>query len=75
MSINEKVEKLPDQFWDLIELQGLDLSDCWLTELSSGIGQLTQLKYLDLSGNLLTGLPPEIGTLTSLETSSCPGIS
>lgn len=66
LALRDRVEKLPDLFWQLRGLELLDLRNCGLRELSSGIENLTGLKTLDLYGNQLSELP-EIGNLTNLE--------
>ena len=56
----------PPEFWELINLNILELPDNELTSLPPEIVKLTNLTELDISCNKLTILPPEIGQLSKL---------
>jgi len=59
---------LPAEFWQLSNLQSLNLFNNNLLELSPQIGQFRPLRWLGLGGhNNLTSVPPELGNLTSLD--------
>ncbi|MGF1601689.1 MAG: leucine-rich repeat domain-containing protein [Thermosynechococcaceae cyanobacterium] len=45
----------------------LELGNLSLTQVPSGIGQLTNLRSLSLTCNQLSGLPAEIGQLNNLQ--------
>ena len=57
---------LPQELWELDELEELEVNSGDLTELSPEIENLANLKVLNLSGNQLTELPSEIWTLLNL---------
>lgn len=64
----KKYRTVPSEvFSSFPNLETLDLSYNYLTELPSGIRSLTRLKKLVLNNNELLGLPPQIGELKSLE--------
>ncbi len=46
---NRNIEKLPQGFEKLTNLQGLDLRGNYLTTLPESIGQLTNLQWLNLN--------------------------
>ncbi|MGA7178512.1 MAG: leucine-rich repeat domain-containing protein [Thiobacillaceae bacterium] len=68
LSLNCKLDIVPEAIGQLTQLQTLDVSGNQLTALPEAIGQLTQLQTLDVSGNQLTALPATIGQLTQLQT-------
>jgi Leucine-rich repeat (LRR) protein/serine/threonine protein kinase len=57
---------MPQEVWQLTQLQVLGLGDNHLTQLPKEIGRLTQLRKLQLGKNQLTQLPAEIWQLTQL---------
>lgn len=60
--------KAPDYIFNLINLEGLNLSNNSLTgALQAEVRHLQNLKVLDLSNNRFTGVPAEIGQLKNLE--------
>jgi len=63
---NRNKFQLPPKFYQLTNLQYLNLSYCEIDTLPSEIGNLSNLTSLDLGGNQLTTLPPEIGNLSIL---------
>lgn len=58
---------LPEELWELTELQKLNLSLNVLRSVPSSLGLLQNLVVLNLWGNQLTSLPPEIGQLRNLK--------
>ena len=62
------LETIPEELWELENIEMLHLSGNNLTELPPEIGTLTNLRTLSLRTNSLTELPPEIGNLTNLTT-------
>ena len=60
------LETIPDEIFELINLQTLYLSRNKLKSLPSDIGKLVNLQRLFLNGNKLKLLPPEIGNLINL---------
>jgi Leucine-rich repeat (LRR) protein len=66
--INYQYDKLPEEIWNLTQLEKLTLSDCPnLNQLSNSIGNLTQLNYLTIDGCVsLTELPESIVKLSQL---------
>lgn len=62
-----KLQTLPSELWNLVNLTHLNLSCNRLTSLSSDIGTLTRLKELDLQDNNLTELPVQFANLTNLQ--------
>ncbi len=59
------LETLPDEIWQLTQLEGLYLYGNLLTHLL-GIGQLINLTQLALDDNNFATLPPELGNLKKL---------
>ena len=62
-----QLTELPEEIYQLVQLETLDLSNNRLRILPREIGQLTQLKSLFLRNNYLSNLPEEIGQLIQLE--------
>ena len=56
----------PEELWELVELQKLNLSLNSLRLLPPSMALLSGLVVLNLWGNQLTALPPEIGSLQQL---------
>jgi Leucine-rich repeat (LRR) protein len=61
------LEQLPDELFDLEELENLDISYNGFTELPPAIARMTHLRFLDLRGNNLQNLPAEISKLSELK--------
>jgi len=61
------LDTIPEQVFDLMDLEELSLAGNTLTFLPPDIGRLKSLRRLQLSGNLLRELPFEIGALSDLE--------
>lgn len=62
----KKLKQIPQEVFQLPNLQYLDLSKNKIRELPDEIGQLTSLQYLMLSKNELQELNPKIGNLKNL---------
>lgn len=62
-----KLECLPSELGDFVNLVYLDLRGNGLKELPVWISKLSKLKYLDLSDNKLTTLPKSLKNLKCLE--------
>ncbi|CAM4586041.1 unnamed protein product [Leuciscus chuanchicus] len=60
------LEEMPEELWELQELQKLNISLNALSLVPSGLGNLENLVVLNLWGNELVELPPEIGRLGNL---------
>ena len=68
MSIKDTcLEKLPEDFGNLKDLNFISMVNNQLTSLPDSIGELNNLKELMLSGNNLTALPDSFVNLTSLQ--------
>jgi Leucine-rich repeat (LRR) protein len=59
--------EIPQQVFELSELEELSLAGNKISFLPAEIGKLTLLERLQLSGNELTSLPEEIGELQALK--------
>nr|CAD7426841.1 unnamed protein product [Timema monikensis] len=66
VSVNP-LEKLPEGFTQLINLEELYLNDTYLDFLPANFGRLTKLKILELRENNLNTLPKSIARLSHLE--------
>ncbi|MFZ1039833.1 MAG: leucine-rich repeat domain-containing protein [Anaerolineales bacterium] len=65
---NTNLEDLPDEFYQLTNLQYMGLMYNNLLSISPKIENLSNLQRLDLSNNPnLTSLPPEVGKMRSLQ--------
>ena len=64
---NLELQALPNDVWDLHNLQHLDLSGNALTSLPIEVNQLKNLIELNLTDNKFTLFPIEITELTNLE--------
>ncbi|RWR73014.1 putative disease resistance protein [Cinnamomum micranthum f. kanehirae] len=64
-----KIKSLPSSLWNLVNLRGFYLKDCYeLEELPSQVGALKKLEVLDLGGyTAIRYLPREVGELTRLK--------
>jgi Leucine-rich repeat (LRR) protein len=70
------INEIPDELWELNNLQYLSIRNTNIKKISKNIEQLTNLIELDISENQLIDLPSSIGKLKNLErlevTSSIP---
>ncbi|KAI8489388.1 hypothetical protein Bbelb_328310 [Branchiostoma belcheri] len=57
---------IPEEVFDLTDLQSLDVSNNELTSIPEAIGRLQKLERLGADGNKLTSLPQAIGSLQEL---------
>lgn len=62
-----KIDSLPENFFQLTNLQELTLSKCRLISVNQQIGKLKNLQYLNVAHNRLVGLPETIGQLKHLK--------
>ena len=62
------INEIPNELWELKNLQFLTIRDTNIKEISKNIEQLTNLIELDISGNQLIDIPSSIGKLENLET-------
>ena len=58
---------IPQELFQLKELQYLDIRENGLKEIPQEIELLTSLKYIDIRNNQLSDLPASIGQLTQLQ--------
>jgi len=70
------INEIPDELWELKNLQFLTIRNTNIKKISKNIAQLTNLIELDISENQLIDIPSSIGKLVNLEkleiTSSIP---
>lgn len=64
----ENMTELPEELYQLKNLQRIHLHYSGVQSISPSIGNLTNLIYLELSGSKITGLPDELINCTSLKT-------
>ncbi|MFN8672353.1 MAG: leucine-rich repeat domain-containing protein [Candidatus Sericytochromatia bacterium] len=64
---NENLTSFPEEVFNIINLQKLDLSKNKISKLPSSISKLKNLKSINLSENELMDLPNELTELTNLE--------
>ncbi|XP_078583899.1 uncharacterized protein LOC144866412 [Branchiostoma floridae x Branchiostoma japonicum] len=64
---NKRLTSIPEQVFDITDLEYLDLSKNKLTTIHESIGRLQKLYRLDADDNKLTSLPQEIASLQNLE--------
>ncbi|CAH1251184.1 LRRIQ4 [Branchiostoma lanceolatum] len=57
---------IPEEVFDITDLEVLDVSNNKLTSIPEAIGRLQKLYRLDADGNMLTSLPQAIGSLKKL---------
>uniref|UniRef100_A0A8C7YQ04 Uncharacterized protein n=1 Tax=Oryzias sinensis TaxID=183150 RepID=A0A8C7YQ04_9TELE len=60
------LKEMPDELWELLELEKLNLSLNNLKTVPPQLALLSNLVVLNLWGNQLSSLPPEIGQLSRL---------
>jgi Leucine-rich repeat (LRR) protein len=66
---NQQLKKIPEQTFQQINLEELNVSNNQLTgSIQAEIRYLQNLKVLNASNNLMTGVPAEIGRLPNLQT-------
>ena len=63
-----KADSLPEEVFQLTNLQELTAARCKMNVLNQNIGKLTRLEYLNVMGNHLVRLPESIGNLVNLKT-------
>ena len=68
MDLNSLEGKLPDELYNLVNLEELNLYSNFLTgTISSQVGQFSKMKLLYLGNNYMTGtIPTKVGKLLSL---------
>ncbi|KAI8489386.1 hypothetical protein Bbelb_328290 [Branchiostoma belcheri] len=64
---NQGLTSIPEEVFDLTDLESLDVSNNKLTSIPEAIGRLQKLYRLDANGNKLTSLPQAIGSLQELK--------
>ncbi|XP_078583792.1 uncharacterized protein LOC144866304 [Branchiostoma floridae x Branchiostoma japonicum] len=64
---NQGLTSIPEEVFDITDLDYLDVSNNKLTSIPEAIGRLQKLDHLDASGNTLTSLPQAIGSLQGLK--------
>lgn len=62
----KKCDSLPEEIFQLTQLQELTISGLKLKKINNNLSLLKNLKYLNISRNKLTSLPETIGKLTEL---------
>lgn len=63
---NEKLSAIPEDVFELEQLESLVISDNLIASIPKGIANLKYLKALDVSANGLQDIPEQVGKLTSL---------
>ena len=63
---NDQLAHIPNEVFELRQLEKLVLNNNSLTEVPESITKLTNLTQLDLSANALTEIPESITKLTNL---------
>eukprot|EP00058_Branchiostoma_floridae_P003871 XP_002589359.1 hypothetical protein BRAFLDRAFT_77808 [Branchiostoma floridae] len=63
---NQGLTSIPEEVFDITDLEDLDVSDNNLTSIPEAIGRLQKLYRLDAYSNMLTRLPQAIGSLQKL---------
>ena len=66
LKIKIKADSLPNEIFQLVNLQELTASRCKLKILNEQIDKLPNLTYLNIMGNHLTKLPKNLGNLVNL---------
>ncbi|CAH1264332.1 LRRIQ4 [Branchiostoma lanceolatum] len=64
---NKSLMSIPEEVFDITELECLILSDNSLTSIPEAIGRLQKLRRLDADRNMLTSLPRRLCSLTDLD--------
>lgn len=68
LKLKFKADSLPEEIFQLTNLQELTVARCKMCALNARIGELTNLEYLNVMGNHLVRLPESIGKLIHLKT-------
>ncbi len=68
LKLKIKADSLPEELFQLNNLQELTVARCKLNVLNEKIGTLKKLEYLNVMGNHLIRLPESIGELVNLKT-------
>lgn len=68
LKLKIKADSLPEEVFQLTNLQELTAARCKLNVLNQSIGKLIRLEYLNVMGNHLVRLPETLGNLTNLKT-------
>ena len=68
LKLKFKADSLPEEVFQLTNLQELTAARCKMNVLNQNIGKLTRLEYLNVMGNHLVRLPETIGNLVNLKT-------
>ncbi|CAH1251175.1 ANKK1 [Branchiostoma lanceolatum] len=63
---NQGLTSIPEEVFDITDLEILDVANNKLTGIPEAIGRLQKLSRLDADGNKLTSLPRAIGSLQKL---------
>ncbi|CAH1251186.1 LRRIQ4 [Branchiostoma lanceolatum] len=64
---NQGLTSIPEEVFDITDLEVLDVRNNKLTSIPEAIGRLQKLSRLNADGNKLTSLPQAIGSLQGLE--------
>ena len=68
LKLKIKADSLPEEVFQLTNLQEFTATRCKLNVLNQNIGKLTHLEYLNVMGNRLVRLPETLGNLVNLKT-------
>ena len=68
LKLKIKADSLPEEMFQLHNLQEFTAARCKLNVLNQSIGKLTNLEYLNVMGNHLIRLPETLGNLVNLKT-------
>lgn len=68
LKLKIKADSLPEEVFQLYNLQEFTAARCKLNVLNQSIGKLTNLEYLNVMGNHLIRLPESLGNLVNLKT-------
>jgi internalin A len=65
--LTNSITELPEELFDLVNLESLNLEGCPIIRLPSGISKLKSLSSLNLSNNKIDSLPEELFMLENLK--------
>ena len=68
LKLKIKADSLPEEVFQLYNLQEFTAARCKLNVLNQSIGKPTNLEYLNVMGNHLIRLPESLGNLVNLKT-------
>ena len=68
LKLKFKGDSLPEEVFQLTNLQELTAARCKMNVLNGNIGKLTRLEFLNVMGNHLVRLPETLGNLVNLKT-------